>query len=160
MQVTPSSPGLAKQAPRRRRARRAALALLLLALPLGGVWGLTILDESREATRASSAIQTLKTIMAAQSEFRASRSGTLRYGTLDELCEAGFLDPQLVDESRGYRYSMPLSQTPEYTWGVVAEPTEPGERWFAAAHTAVVSMSREPIAFSEDGSLPRDLVGL
>jgi len=123
---------------RREGLKLAAWLLLLASFPCVVV-GLQELHERRQQAQESSALRALHEIREAQASFREEeRAGLRRYGSLEELVDAGLLDEALRAGSRaGYGFEVhPSPTTPEFLWCVYAIPLDPDSelRRYATNH--------------------------
>jgi len=88
----------------------AVLSAFVLA-SCGGSPGLDSYTKAVGAADEGMAIQTIRTIMTAQTQFRATHDG---YGSFDDLTKAGVLDARFAGDApnlKGYRFTMNAGAT-------------------------------------------------
>jgi prepilin-type N-terminal cleavage/methylation domain-containing protein len=101
------------------------------------------LQGARKHGNEAAAIGALKTIAAAQVQFRERRLAGGRHGDLRELSEAGLIDGVLgAGVKQGYEFAAgPCTRTPELLWFATARPVVPrttGDRYFAMNQTGSI----------------------
>jgi type II secretory pathway pseudopilin PulG len=111
---------------------------------------LPTLGAAKKQTNEASAITTLRTVSAAQLQYR-TRYGT--YADLGELTGVGLLDAGFNDsEKAGYRF-VSSNAPSSSTWAMVAEPVLPGvsgDRYFYVDESGVIRYREDTTASLAD----------
>lgn len=116
-----------------------------------------------KAENERAAIELLKRIVAAETEFREyglAEDGQLRYGTLAELVKARLLEGEAAGGRwHGYVVEVrPSTTQPEFRWGASARPEtkDSGSRWFFANQRGHVFASEEDFTLDPKEPEPPD----
>jgi hypothetical protein len=137
------------------------LGLVAVAIP-------SLIPTSMTPRNEAFTIGSLKTINTAQTLFREGdkdADGTLDYGALAELSDAGLIDAVLGGgQKNGYVFQVAASPTtPEFLWMAVASPAAPGTstgvRHFVTNQAGVIYYSTTtPFAITPDCAIPAGAV--
>lgn len=100
---------------RRPQAGFSLIELLIVVAIIGILAAVALpkLQSTLKTGREAATIQSLRTIHNAQAQFNATKN---RFGTLKEISEAGFLDPQYASGNpvSQFRYTSPIAEVDKY----------------------------------------------